>query len=165
MNRRLSAPILAIALLAPVLPGFLTGCASVTTPPFRRTEVIGVVYDEQGLPVPGATIRLAGKRCGVSDSFGRFSCRGVNAGTPSFSVRAVGFEPLDRTVSIYSRRTLIRADLVSVAALVDEAIAAAESGHARRLRSLSNRVSAIDRSDPRAVLLRELLESLAEEDR
>jgi len=160
MRTRLSAPILAFTLIS-----LLGSCASVTTPRFRRTDVLGVVYDEQGLPVPGATIRLAGKNCGLSDSFGRFNCRGVRPGTPVMVVRASGYEPLSREVSVYSRRTLVRIDLVSLAALVDDAIEAARSGHRRRLRALCDRVDAIDNTDPRSVLLRELVASLAEEDR
>lgn len=137
-----------------------SSCTSTGGSTLRRTEVIGVVYDEQGQSVAGATLLLGRRQCGPSDMFGRFRCARIPTGPASVRASAPGYETVEQEIAVYARRTLVRIELVSLAALVDEAISAAHSGHLRRLQELFARATAIDDEDRRVQLLADLIARL-----
>ncbi|MEO7822309.1 MAG: carboxypeptidase regulatory-like domain-containing protein [Gemmatimonadaceae bacterium] len=66
----------------------------------------GYVYDENGAPVPGVSVRLPGSSyTGLTDEAGRFLIRGVHAGRYSVEARALGFSPLEASVSLQAGDT------------------------------------------------------------
>lgn len=91
---RAVSPMLVVALLALILPGSLAG-----------QEIQGrVVSDEGGLPVEGATIRLSETGASaVSGEDGSFSFLDLPPGRYRMTVSRMGFESVEREVTIYER--------------------------------------------------------------
>ena len=76
---------------------------SFATAGFSQTGTLqGIITDENGIPMPGATVLLAeieGKGTN-SDVYGRFTLVGIPAGTYELQVRYIGYETVSTQVSI-----------------------------------------------------------------
>ena len=63
--------------------------------------ISGYVFDEQGLSLPGATVRIASlDRGAVTDQAGRFVMTNVPEGTHALEVSYLGFQPVTRQVDV-----------------------------------------------------------------
>ena len=70
-----------------------------------QTSVEGRIVKLDGSAVVGAEITVAGRLLSArSDSAGRFSLEGVPSGAIRFQARALGFAPLDTTITISAER-------------------------------------------------------------
>ncbi|WP_211092929.1 TonB-dependent receptor [Chitinophaga polysaccharea] len=86
-------------------------------------EITGVVVGDDGLPLPGATVKLKGTAKGVTtDAYGRFSIQ-VPAIGASLTVSFIGYESLDVTVHSNSPLRIILKRLESK---VDEVVVVAQ---------------------------------------
>jgi hypothetical protein len=65
-----------------------------------NVRIIGRVIDEQGLPIPGATVTAIGERASqaLTDIEGRYEFNDLRAGTYAVTAELVGFRPARRTV-------------------------------------------------------------------
>jgi TonB-dependent receptor len=76
---------------------------SFATAGFSQTGTLqGIITDENGIPMPGATVLLAeieGKGANT-DVYGRFTLVGIPAGTYELQVRYIGYETVSTQVSI-----------------------------------------------------------------
>jgi hypothetical protein len=95
-TRRGTAGLLAIAFLA--VPALLSA---------QGITVVGTVKDEQGLPVPGAEVRVGSKETKVlTDDEGRYRIAGVAAGLQYIGARRIGYLPAADLVRITSSDTV-----------------------------------------------------------
>lgn len=72
----------------------------------RSESVTGEVRSSRGVPVGGATVAIftqAGVRRGVTTASGDITIEGLSAGSARLRVRAAGFAPLDRDLTIENR--------------------------------------------------------------
>ena len=89
MNRRLLCLAACLVLAPASLLAQITG------------TLAGKVTDDDGKPVPGATIRIGGTtQGGISKPDGKFLINGIRAGDYEVTVTGVGFQPFKRTVRI-----------------------------------------------------------------
>jgi hypothetical protein len=66
-----------------------------------RNDVAGIVTDEKGEPVKGATVFIGGSdRVMPTDEDGRFRFTGVSQGSFQLSVKMLGFNPLTRNIMV-----------------------------------------------------------------
>jgi carboxypeptidase family protein/TonB-dependent receptor-like protein len=73
---------------------------------FHAPILVGKVHEASGAGIP--SVRVSAKASGqtaLSDSTGRFVLRGLDTGHVAFSVRRIGFEPSEFTVSLDSGET------------------------------------------------------------
>lgn len=145
------------ALCLGTLALFAGACTTSRSTDFRRDQMVGVVYGDDGYPVAGAEIRVGITRRAVSDSFGRFRVSSVPAGRHTVQVRAPGFETAREEIDFQNRTQLVRVDLVSLNALTDAAIRALERRHLDQARRIGRRMYAIDPEDIRTRLVLEIL--------
>ena len=79
---------------------FLLLCASIAFGQSFSGTVTGVVTDEQGGALPGATVTLTGKagaRTAVTDAKGEYRFTAVDPGNYDLTVELTGFRPMKRT--------------------------------------------------------------------
>jgi TonB-dependent receptor len=70
---------------------------------FSQTGTLqGVISDENGIPMPGATIVIIGVegKGTNTDVYGRFTLVGIPVGTYELQVRYIGYETVSRTITI-----------------------------------------------------------------
>lgn len=80
--------------------------ASVSSPESKPGVLRGHVYDGSGAPMAGVSVRLAGSaHIDLTADDGRFLIAGVPAGSYSVEARALGFSPLEVSVSLQSGDT------------------------------------------------------------
>ena len=104
-------------------------------------QVTGRVVDEHGSPVVGAAVVVAGTQSGATtDTRGRFTIKGVNAGT--LQVRFIGYQTAE--VNIQPRKTHYDITLQEEIRLVDEVVVIGYSAVPRK--DLTGSVAAM-RSD------------------
>ena len=73
---------------------------------FHGPTLVGKVLEAGGVGIP--LVRVSAKASGqtaLSDSTGRFMLRGLDTGNVAFTVRRIGFEPSEFTVSLDSGET------------------------------------------------------------
>jgi len=107
--------------------------------------VRGVVTRSTGGPgVPGAQVFVVGGRVGgVTDSEGRYTFTGVPAGTQTVRVRALGFQPIEKTVDVAAGQTATLDFVVTSAPVsLDEVVVTGTAGSARK-REVGNSIGQI----------------------
>jgi hypothetical protein len=78
---------------------FLLFCASIAFGQSFSGTVTGLVTDEQGGALPGATVTLSGKagaRTAVTDAKGEYRFTAVDPGSYDITVELTGFRPMKR---------------------------------------------------------------------
>jgi hypothetical protein len=94
-----------------------------TTP--TRTAIVGTVLTgwvrtEDGVPIPGAQVRLFGSPVtGATNDEGAFVLLGVPGGTQTLQTRAIGFVPDERAVDVTDQHLPIIVGLTSVRRFID----------------------------------------------
>ncbi len=88
----------------------------------QTTQVSGTVYDQQGLPFPGASVVVDGTTQGtVTDLDGNFSLKVDNATQKSITVSCIGFQ--SQNISLATQQTGLKISLVEEAIGLDEIVA------------------------------------------
>lgn len=158
---RESAVVAAMAAAAALIVAVLTSCATEQVTEFSHTQIVGAVYDEEGTPIPAATVVL-GRLRATTDHFGRFVVTGVSPGPVHAEATADGHEAWSGTVHIGAQTQYLRIRLQSVTGLIDRAIACAGDGDRDRLSELLVRIRAIAPEDPRTAALTRFTSATAE---
>ena len=82
--------------------------------------VSGWVRTEDGVPIPGARVRIFGSDVvSVTNDDGEFQLNGVRAGTQTLMTRAIGFVPDERAVDLTDRHIPVIVGLLSVRRFLD----------------------------------------------
>jgi hypothetical protein len=136
-----------------------TGCTTATVTTDTGAVLSGRVYDENGVPLAGVTLR-SGRFRGLSDEFGRFRIDGLPRGSRDFETERNGFESHSFTVTLQSPHQFARVTLWSFNGIMDQAISAVKRGDTAAARSAFERCRAIDPEDRRVHRLASLLEYL-----
>ncbi len=69
-------------------------------------SLTGIVLDESGLGMPGATITLPGLRSGTAaDAGGQFSILGIPAGQQTITVSYIGYQSVEKIITIEPNQT------------------------------------------------------------
>ena len=88
--------------------------------PQRRGIVSGWVRTEDGVPIPGARVRIFGSDVvGVTNDDGEFQLTGVPGGTQTLTTRAIGFVPDERAVDLTDRHLPVVVGMLSVRRFLD----------------------------------------------
>jgi hypothetical protein len=78
----------------------------------QRGNVVGIVHDTAGRPIPQATVVLEPEHRARADSNGRFVFADVKAGLHALRIRRIGFRPYDAEIRIHGdARDTIRAEM------------------------------------------------------
>ena len=86
----------------------------------RRGTVSGWVRTEDGVPIPGARVRLFGSDVVVeTNNDGEFELAGVPAGTQTLMTRAIGFVPDERAVDLTDRHIPVIVGLLAIRRFLD----------------------------------------------
>jgi hypothetical protein len=89
---------------------YLLICAflMLTTVSFAQTAVItGKVSDETNQPLPGAVVTVKGTRNGApADVQGNFKLSGVSYGTVTLQITFIGYQSLEKTVTVAGNMTV-----------------------------------------------------------
>jgi len=90
---------------------------------FAQTGVIsGKVFDENNQPLPGATVKIKGTQKSTgSDANGNFRLTGVPAGTVTLQFTFVGYQLLEKTVTV-SGNVTVNASLLATAKDLNEVV-------------------------------------------
>jgi hypothetical protein len=84
------------------------------------TVLTGWVRTEDGVPIPGAQVRLFGSEAlGLTNHDGAFALVGVLGGTQTLQTRAIGFVPDERPVDVTDQHLPIIVGLTSVRRFID----------------------------------------------
>jgi hypothetical protein len=133
-----------------------TGCTTTTVTDANDAVLVGRVYDENAVPLSGATVE-SGRFRGISDSSGRFRIDGIPYGTREFAVSRRDHESVTTTIRLYSPAAYARVTLWSLAGLIDRAIHLLNAGTPDEARGIYHRCVPIDAPDERVRLLGEIL--------
>lgn len=88
----------------------------------QTTQVTGVVYDDQGETLPGASVVVKGTTNGVSTDFdGKFVLNVANAKTATLQISSIGLETAE--VSLANQTTGIEVHLATSVQMVEEIVA------------------------------------------
>ena len=88
----------------------------------QSTTVSGSVFDEQGLPFPGASVVVAGTTlCTITDMDGKFQLQVEAAAAKTLQISCIGFET--QKVSLANQTTGIKAVLVEESIALNEVVA------------------------------------------
>lgn len=88
----------------------------------QSTTVSGSVFDEQGLPFPGASVVVAGTTLGtITDMDGKFQLQVEAAAAKTLQISCIGFET--QKVSLANQTTGIKAVLVEESIALNEVVA------------------------------------------
>ncbi|MCQ2203758.1 MAG: TonB-dependent receptor [Bacteroidales bacterium] len=88
----------------------------------QATQVNGTVYDQQGLPFPGASVIVSGTTQGtVTDLDGNFSLKVDNAAAQTLNVSCIGFQ--SQVVSLAQQQTGLKITLQEEAIGLEEVVA------------------------------------------
>jgi hypothetical protein len=97
----------------------------------RAGAIVGVVRDESGSGVLGATVVLDSahlvKRA-ITDSLGRFTITGVDSGPHLLRALRIGFRPFERVLNVPARGSFIEIEMPRIAQLDTIPIRAMRSG-------------------------------------
>ncbi|HUQ80580.1 MAG TPA: TonB-dependent receptor [Gemmatimonadaceae bacterium] len=101
-----------------------------------------------GSPVPGAQVFVVGgKAGGVTGTDGRYTFSDVPNGTQTIRVRALGFQPIEKTVDVSAGQAATLDFVVTVAPIaLDEVVVTGTAGSARK-REVGNSISQIKVSE------------------
>ena len=110
--------------------------------------VRGVVTRSGGPGVPGAQVFVVGGRVGgVTDNVGRYTFTGVPAGTQTVRVRALGFQPIEKTVDVAAGQAATLDFVVTSTPIsLDEVVVTGTAGSARK-REVGNSIGQIKVSE------------------
>jgi len=99
-------------------------------------------------PIAGAQVFVVGTRAGgVTDAEGRYSFTGVPTGTQTIRVRALGFQPVDKTVEITAGQVVTADFSVTATAIsLDEVVVTGTAGSARK-REVGNSIGQVKLSE------------------
>ena len=130
--------------LLPVLAGVLLSCA------LSAQTVTGVVQDEDGQPLPGATVLANGGARGVStDIDGRYSLS-LGEGTHSIDFSFVGYLKTSRTVALSAGETrVIQVQLETDAVMMDDVVVVGYG--VQRRKEVTGSIATIDSKQINAV--------------
>jgi hypothetical protein len=104
----------------------------------RRGTVNGWIRTEDGVPIPGARVRIFGSDVvSVTNDDGEFQLAGVPGGTQTLMTRAIGFVPDERAVDLTDRHTPVVIGLLSVRRFLDTV-------HVRASRNTLNTIVGFD---------------------
>ncbi|SOE20791.1 TonB-dependent receptor [Spirosomataceae bacterium TFI 002] len=84
-------------------------------------SLTGHVYDENGLVLPGATVKLDGKHA-ISDGNGVFYFTSLSSGSKNIQISYIGYNPLDKTINLSAGPNKITFELISGVTLQKEVI-------------------------------------------
>ncbi|RKD89978.1 SusC/RagA family TonB-linked outer membrane protein [Mangrovibacterium diazotrophicum] len=88
----------------------------------QTTQVTGVVYDDQGETLPGASVIVKGTTIGVSTDFdGNFTLNVPDVKSQTLQISSIGFEPQE--VSLANQTTGIKVSLQASVQMVEEIVA------------------------------------------
>jgi len=108
-------------------------------PPIHHGTIRGWVRTEDGVPIPGARVRLfASDVVAETNGEGAFELTGVPAGTQTLMTRANGFVPDERAVDLTDRHIPVLVGLLAVRRFLDTV-------HVRANRGLTSAVGFDDR--------------------
>jgi hypothetical protein len=86
----------------------------------HRGTVSGWVRTEDGVPIPGARVRLFGSDVvSVTNGDGEFQLTGIPGGTQTLMTRAIGFVPDERAVDLTDRHIPVIVGLLAVRRFLD----------------------------------------------
>ena len=95
----------------------------------RRGSVSGWVRTEDGVPIPGARVRLFGSEVVTeTNNEGEFELSGVPAGTQTLMTRAIGFVPDERAVDLTDRHIPVIVGLLAIRRFLDTVHVKADRG-------------------------------------
>src|SRR6185503_12882520 len=108
----------------------------------------GVVTRSGGPGVPGAQVFVVGGRIGgVTDNVGRYTFTGVPAGTQTVRVRALGFQPIEKTVDVAAGQAATLDFVVTSTPIsLDEVVVTGTAGSAQK-REVGNSIVQIEVSE------------------
>jgi hypothetical protein len=97
------------------------GSAPDSGAPKRRTSSLaGWVRSEDGVPIPGARVKLFNSDVvGVTNDDGAFQLAGVPGGTQTLNTRAIGFVPDERAVDLTDRHVPVVIGLLTIRRFLD----------------------------------------------
>jgi len=144
------------ALFPALLVVICAGCATRTVTDTNRAVLAGRVYDENAVPLAGATVE-SGRFHGVSDGSGRFRIDGIPYGIREFTVSRGSHETVITAVRLYSPGTYARVTLWSLPGLIDRAIQFLDAGARDEVHTIYLRCLAVDPTDERVRLLGDIL--------
>lgn len=105
-------------------------------------KIIGKIIDEQGLSMPGATLKLGTSpiQMAVSDQSGKFSFSSVKNGKYELTVTYIGYQPVKSSVEINDQALQITLKMVEVAISGNEVIVIGDrlKGQAKALNQQRN---------------------------
>lgn len=137
----------------------LSGCTTERVVDFERTGLFGVVIDEDGQPIPGARVTVRHRRA-ETDPFGRFSLDRIPPGRHRIAVERQGYEAWEEQTDVVAPTQYLHVRLISVAGLVDRALADARAGDPAAVAATLKRIEAIAPEDPRTVAITRWLEGV-----
>lgn len=103
-------------------------CILLVDAAFGQTLIKGKVTDKQGLPLPGSSIIIKGSIDGTSaDTSGNFILKTRRKGTQTLQATFIGYEPIEKVVSIKDSTITIRIELKEKATAIKDVVITAGS--------------------------------------